>query len=115
LVDGREEVETILASHHAQPHNVYSIETHWEASMRSVGVRELRENTTAILRSVSEQRETVDITKHGRVVARLVPPPRTTTKEIQAKIERMRRLAQEIGQNTQGPVDSSTLMREERE
>lgn len=83
--------------------------------MRSIGVRALRENTAAILRMVSEERETIDVTNHGRVVARLVPPPRVATRDIQAKIERMRRLAQRIGASTPAPVDSSTLMRDERE
>jgi prevent-host-death family protein len=83
--------------------------------MRSVGVRELRENTAAILRIVSDGRETIEITNHGRVVARLVPSPRTTTGDIQSKIERMRRLAREIGESIPDPVDSSTIMREERE
>jgi prevent-host-death family protein len=42
--------------------------------MRSVGIRELRERASEILRDVSERGEEVSITRHGRVVAVLVPP-----------------------------------------
>jgi antitoxin (DNA-binding transcriptional repressor) of toxin-antitoxin stability system len=41
--------------------------------MRSVGVRELKEHTSEILRQLRESGEMVDITYRGRVIARLVP------------------------------------------
>lgn len=41
--------------------------------MTEVGVRELRQNASALLRRVAEG-ESIDITLHGRIVARLVPP-----------------------------------------
>ena len=41
--------------------------------MASVGIRELKQDTSAILRRVRERGETVDVTHRGRVVARLVP------------------------------------------
>ncbi len=44
-----------------------------DAKMRSVGVRELKEHTSEILRRVREQGEVVDVTYRGRVVARVVP------------------------------------------
>ncbi len=41
--------------------------------MRRVGVRELKEHTSQILRQVRDQGEIVDITCSGEVVARLMP------------------------------------------
>ncbi|MFN3762330.1 MAG: type II toxin-antitoxin system Phd/YefM family antitoxin [Anaerolineae bacterium] len=41
--------------------------------MRTVGVRTLKEQTGAVLRRVYEDGETVAITRHGRVIAHLVP------------------------------------------
>lgn len=41
--------------------------------MASVGIRELKHDTSAILRRVREKKETIDVTHRGRVVARLVP------------------------------------------
>ena len=41
--------------------------------MDSVGVRELKEHTSAILRRVRDEGESVDVTYRGKVIARLVP------------------------------------------
>ena len=41
--------------------------------MRSVGVRELRERTSEIIRWVRDEGCEVEVTYYGRVVARLVP------------------------------------------
>jgi prevent-host-death family protein len=43
-----------------------------------VGVRELRQNLSVYLRRV-EQGETLDVTDHGRLVARLEPAPAPET------------------------------------
>ncbi|MGH7353424.1 MAG: type II toxin-antitoxin system Phd/YefM family antitoxin [Candidatus Rokuibacteriota bacterium] len=43
--------------------------------MRSAGVREARQNLSALLDEVKKGREIV-ITEHGRPVAKLVPPDR---------------------------------------
>lgn len=40
---------------------------------RTVGIQELRADLTSILRRVSEEGEVVDVTKHGRAIARIVP------------------------------------------
>ena len=42
--------------------------------MRSIGVRELKANLSEILREVDEDGQVVEVTRHGRVVARLMPP-----------------------------------------
>ena len=41
--------------------------------MVEVGVRELKQRASSILRQVSEKKETVTITHRGRAIARLVP------------------------------------------
>ncbi|MDP9373281.1 MAG: type II toxin-antitoxin system prevent-host-death family antitoxin [Chloroflexota bacterium] len=41
--------------------------------MQAVGVRELKEHASEILRRVREGRETIEVTYRGKVVARLVP------------------------------------------
>lgn len=41
--------------------------------MRAVGVWELKEHASEILRRVRERGESVDVTYHGRIIARIVP------------------------------------------
>jgi prevent-host-death family protein len=48
--------------------------------MTSVGIRELRQRASELLRLV-EQGETIEITDRGRAVARLVPVPEGTPLE----------------------------------
>jgi prevent-host-death family protein len=46
-----------------------------------VGVRELRQNLSVYLRRV-ERGETLDVTEHGRLVARLAPAPAPETSHL---------------------------------
>jgi prevent-host-death family protein len=48
--------------------------------MRSIGIRELRQQASKHLRDV-ERGETIEVTDRGRPVALLVPVPRTSTAE----------------------------------
>ncbi|MGI5836138.1 MAG: type II toxin-antitoxin system Phd/YefM family antitoxin [Chloroflexota bacterium] len=83
--------------------------------MKSVGVRELRERTTEILKEVNEKGEIIQVTRHGRVLAHLVPPSKTPSKEeIERSLERLRRLSKKISERVTQPTDSSKLMQEER-
>jgi prevent-host-death family protein len=41
--------------------------------MRTAGVRELKENASELVRLVREEKEEIEITYRGKVVARLVP------------------------------------------
>ena len=50
-------------------------------SSARVGVRELRQNLSVYLRRV-EQGETLDVTEHGRLVARLGPAPAPETSAL---------------------------------
>lgn len=83
--------------------------------MRAVGVRELRERTSEILKEVNETGQIVEVTHHGKVLAHLVPPPRTRhPEEINQALERAHDLMERIGERVTEQTDSSTLMQEER-
>jgi prevent-host-death family protein len=41
--------------------------------VRAIGIRELKEQASEVLRRVREEGDVYEITYHGRVVARLVP------------------------------------------
>lgn len=66
--------------------------------MSTVGVRELKQETSKILRRVREEGETIEITYHGEVVARLVPvsPPEPTDDKIAAVLADLDALSAEI-------------------
>lgn len=48
--------------------------------MRSIGIRELRQQASRYLRDV-ERGETIEVTDRGRPIARLVPLPRTGARQ----------------------------------
>jgi prevent-host-death family protein len=66
--------------------------------MVTVGVRELKQETSKILRRVREEGETIEITYHGEVVARLIPvnPPQPSDEEIAAVLTDLEELSAEI-------------------
>lgn len=51
--------------------------------MDTVGIRELKEHTSTILRRVRQQRETIRVTYRGEVVATLTPVEPEQTRESQ--------------------------------
>ncbi len=63
--------------------------------MKSLGVRELKERISEILRMVEEEGETVEVTKRGEVIARLVPvrkpqqPADQTTDTVWTNLDRL--------------------------
>jgi prevent-host-death family protein len=42
-------------------------------AVRSIGLRELKEHTGRVVRDVSTSGEPIDITNHGKTIARIVP------------------------------------------
>jgi prevent-host-death family protein len=84
--------------------------------MAAVGVRELKARASEILRQIEDGGEPVEITKRGKVVARLVPAerPRPTREELEALWERRRRLAEEIGKHLPEGVSAVEAVREQR-
>jgi prevent-host-death family protein len=68
--------------------------------MTSIGVRELKQNTSAVLTQVREKGEEIEITYRGRVIARIVPvrqPSRSRSKRPSAAWLAMDELARQIG------------------
>ena len=67
--------------------------------MRTLGIRELRDNISEVLREVEEEGEIIEVTNHGRVVARLVPVlrPQLAHSEIEEIIADIDRVAAELG------------------
>lgn len=66
--------------------------------MATVGVRELKEQTSKILRRVREEGEIIEITYHGQPIARLVPitPAPPEEEELAAYWADLEQLAAEI-------------------
>ena len=66
--------------------------------MITVGVRELKRQTSRILRRVREEGEIIEITYHGEIIARLVPvnSPALSAKEVAAKWADLDQLTAEI-------------------
>ena len=67
--------------------------------MATIGVRELKEHTSRVLRRVRERGEEIDVTHHGRVVARLVPvsPRRLNARTTATTWATLDKVAREIG------------------
>lgn len=65
--------------------------------MRSVGIRELKEHTSEILREV-QQGEVINVTNQGATVARLIPVQRSPLgdEEIEMILDDLHTLAAEI-------------------
>lgn len=83
---------------------------------RSVGVRELRQHATEIVRQVRVKRASVQITFRGKVVAQLVPVQESvpTPKETAAVWTDLDQLAVEIGEHWPAKVSAVNAVREGR-
>ncbi|MEZ4533218.1 MAG: type II toxin-antitoxin system prevent-host-death family antitoxin [Thermomicrobiales bacterium] len=83
--------------------------------MTSVGVRELKEHTSEIVRRVRDNGETIDITYRGEVVATLVPKQKRSQGESDAFWERLDKLRQNLAaQMGPDPIDVVELLNVER-
>ena len=84
--------------------------------MRSVGVRELKERTSEVLRWVREGREEIEVTYHGRAIARLLPVPESAPEvgELAAVWSDLDRVAAEIGARWPGGVGAADSVAEGR-
>ena len=66
--------------------------------MTTIGVRELKQHASQVLRRVRERGEEIEVTHHGRVVARLVPVERQRSRRSpSAAWSTLDRVAREIG------------------
>jgi prevent-host-death family protein len=84
--------------------------------MKEIGVRELKERTSDVIRSVRENHETYSITYRGRVVARLMPVGNGKVDEAQedALWEEMDELAKEISRKWPKGVSAAEAVAEQR-
>jgi prevent-host-death family protein len=89
--------------------------------MRSVGVRELKEHTSEILRRVRDEGEIVEVTLRGQVIARVVPAGQTSMQqkpgdqeELAAFWERWDKLSAEISADLPDDVSAVDIVREGR-
>ena len=66
--------------------------------MKSVGVRELKANISELLQAVYSTGETVEVTRHGQVIARLVPvqPSQPADRDANGAWTELNKLSAEI-------------------
>ena len=84
--------------------------------MQRVGVRELKQRASQVLRRVRERGEEVEVTFRGQVIARLVPVARVTpsTRGMHAVWSEIDRVAHEIGARWPKGVSAARAVREAR-
>ena len=85
--------------------------------MKTLGVRELKERISEILRMVEEEGETVEVTKRGEVIAHLVPvrkPQQSAELNDDAVWTDLERLAAEISANWPSNVNAVDAMHDVR-
>jgi prevent-host-death family protein len=68
-----------------------------EITMITVGIRELKQQASALIRQVTENGGEIQITLHGKVVALLIPVERPQTDEESHAWASLDQLAAEIG------------------
>lgn len=84
--------------------------------MAEVGIRELKQRTSEVLRRVRENKESVTITHHGRAVARLVPVEDEVERKAAASrvwVE-MDELARQIGASWLAGASAVEAIQEQR-
>ncbi len=84
--------------------------------MRSIGVRELKQQASRVIRRVRQRREEVQVTYRGQVVARLIPVAsgRRRTSEAAPVWSDLDRLAAEIGARWPARRTAANAVREGR-
>ena len=86
--------------------------------MKTVGVRELKQKTTQVLRRVRENKEQIQITYRGEVVALLVPVPSARRRSQSAAGEAvwadLDQLAAEIGAHWPKGLSAVEAIRQDR-
>lgn len=84
--------------------------------MSEIGIRELKQRTSEVIRLVREKGESVTITRRGRVVARLVPVADATAAKATAVAvwADMEELVREIGARWPTGVSAAKAVAEQR-
>lgn len=85
-------------------------------AIRTVGIRELRQHATQIMRLVRVKHTTVQITYRGKVIAKLTPVREEpfTAEELSNVWTDLDRLAKEIGARWVTPISAVEAVREGR-
>jgi prevent-host-death family protein len=82
--------------------------------MVTVGIRELKQQTSELVRLVRETGSEVQVTHHGKVVALLIPAKRTSGKEAERAWGNLDSLAAEIGARWPKGVSAADAVAEGR-
>jgi len=80
--------------------------------MREVGIRELKEHASEIIRDALASREGVAITRRGKIVARLVPVEDPTERRERAR--RMDEIAEAISRRWPEGVSATDAVSQDR-
>jgi prevent-host-death family protein len=84
--------------------------------MRTVGVRELKEHTSEILKVVIEEGESLELTLRGRPVARIVPIEKTDREKVEREFwEHTGELQRRIAEKWPQGVSAVDAVREGRD
>ncbi len=84
--------------------------------MSEIGVRELKQKTSEVIRKVREERAAYDVTYRGRVVARIIPVGGKPYDREEARrvLREMDKLAEEISQGWPKGVSAAEAVAEQR-
>jgi prevent-host-death family protein len=82
--------------------------------MVTVGIRELKQQTSELVRLVRETGSEVQVTHHGKVVALLIPAKRAAGREEDRAWSDLDRLAAEIGARWPKGVSAADAVAEGR-
>ena len=84
--------------------------------MLSVGVRELKRDASAIVKKVRDEKETVEVTYRGNVVAQIVPVESAEERQTRFDMiwEQMDKLTEEISAKWDGDESAADAVRESR-
>jgi prevent-host-death family protein len=87
-----------------------------EAEMEVIGIRELKDHATQILRKVREEGAEYQVTYHGKVIARILPTELIplSGEEMDAAWADLDALAEEIGKRWPAGVSAVDAVRDVR-
>ena len=84
--------------------------------MEKVGIKQLKQDASAILKSVRDNNETIEVTYRGDTIAQIVPviTREERLRNLQAAWARMDKLAEEISEHWPEGVSAVDAVREGR-
>ena len=84
--------------------------------MKTIGVKELKERLSEVLREIEETGQIIGVSNRGRVVARLVPAQlgQRAKRDPQAAIAEIDALAAEIGAGLTGTISVEDVINDIR-